>query len=298
MAVDGEAAMMAAFETARPALFGLAYRMLGTHADAEDVLQDVFLRWAKADREAIRNPAAWLMTACTRRSIDVLRSAARARTDYVGSWLPEPLGGVTTSEPNEISFALETAFLVLLEQALPRERAAFLLHDVFGLAYADVGTTLGTSEAASRKLASRARAHIASGRQRTRLEPDRQRALLTAFQNAILTDDMAAFSAVLTNDVRLDADGGGKAAAAAEPLQGREVVLAFCEHAREWWRGYKWTVVQLATGHGSVLRDGPIVVATIWFDSDDGRRVSNIYIMRNPDKLRAVGVATEELRPS
>nr|WP_277924197.1 sigma-70 family RNA polymerase sigma factor [Sphingomonas hankookensis] len=284
---------MAAFEAARPAMFGMAYRMLGTHADAEDVLQDVFLRWSKADRGAILNPAAWLMTACTRRSIDMLRSFARARTDYVGPWLPEPLAGTTASEDDELSFAVETAFLLLLERSSPRERAAFLLHEVFGLAHAEVGASLGTSEAASRKLVSRARAHVTSGRQRARLDPDRQRALLAAFQHAILTEDMAAFSAALANDVRLEADGGGKAAATSAPVEGRDTVLAFCAHARKWWRGYRWTVVRLATGYGAVLYDGPVVVATIWFGSNDGERISNLYIMRNPDKLRSVGVTAE-----
>ena len=293
MEAANDAAMMAAFEVARPTMFGIAYRMLGTHADAEDVLQDVFIRWSEADRHSIQNPAAWFTTVCTRRSIDVLRSVARARTDYVGPWLPEPLAGATMEEPQELSSALETAFLLLLQRASPRERAAFLLHEVCGLGHVEVGKVLGTSEAASRKLASRARAHVASGRQRARLDPDRQRALLTAFQDAIMTDDMAAFSAVLTNDVQLKADGGGKAAAASEPLQGRDAVLAFCERARAWWRVYRWTIVRLATGYGTVLHDGSIAVATIWFDSDDGEGLSKIYIMRNPDKLRSVNVGTE-----
>lgn len=296
MAAKDEAAMAAAFEAARPALFGMAYRMLGTRADAEDVLQDVFLRWSEADRDGIRNPPAWLMTTCTRRAIDALRSVARARTDYVGAWLPEPLEDVANGEPHELSFALETAFLVVLERASPKERAAFLLHEVFGLGHAEVGTALGVSEATSRKLASRARVRLASGERRERLELNRQRTLLTAFQHAILTDDMDSFSAVLADDVRLDADGGGKATAVAEPLQGRMAVLAFCEQARKWWRGYDWTVMRLATGYGTVLRDGPTIAATIWFDSTDGHSVSGIYVMRNPDKLRSIGVTTERDR--
>ncbi|WP_443019744.1 sigma factor [Sphingomonas adhaesiva] len=113
---------MVAFEAARPAMFGIAYRMLGTHADAEDVLQDVFIRWSEADRHSIQNPAAWLTTVCTRRSIDVVRLVARARTDYVGPWLPEPLAGATMEEPQELSFALETAFLLLLQRASPSVR--------------------------------------------------------------------------------------------------------------------------------------------------------------------------------
>ena len=296
MTMESDTAMMIAFEAARPAMFGIAYRMLGTHSDAEDVLQDVFLRWSGVDQSMIRNATAWLITACTRRSIDVLRSVARARTDYVGPWLPEPLAGEAINEPRDLSLALETAFLILLERTSPRERAAFLLHENFGLAHAEVGTILGTSEASSRKLTSRARTHMACAHQRTRLDPARQRILLTAFQNAIMTEDMAAFSTVLTDDVRLEADGGGKAPALVEPLHGRDAVLAFCERTKAWWRGYRWAIVPLATGYGVVLYDGPGVAATIWFDGDDGERVSHIYIMRNPDKLQSVRVEAEPPR--
>lgn len=149
---------------------------------------------------------------------------------------------------------------------------------------------LGVSKVASRKLAARARARLAAGVPRAPLRPERQRVLLAAFQDAILTDDMAAFSAVLADDVRLEADGGGKASAIPEPLQGRTAVLAFCAQAGAWWRGYDWTVVRLATGFGAALRDGPAIVALIWFDSADGRRLSRVYIMRNPEKLRGIGV--------
>jgi hypothetical protein len=119
MTMESDTAMMIAFEAARPAMFGIAYRMLGTHSDAEDVLQDVFLRWSGVDQSMIRNATAWLITACTRRSIDMLRSVARARTDYVGPWLPEPLAGEAINEPRDLSLALETAFLILLERTSP-----------------------------------------------------------------------------------------------------------------------------------------------------------------------------------
>lgn len=285
-----EAEFMMAFNAARPALFGMAYRMLGNRADAEDVLQDVAVRWSQADRGHILRPAAWLMTACTRRAIDVLRSPGRARTDYIGAWLPEPLEGATIDEPAELSFALETAFLIVLERASPKERAAFLLHDVFGFKHADVARTLAITETASRKLASRARVRLASGEPREPLETDRQRTLLEEFQRAILTDDMDSFSAVLANDVSLVADGGGKAVSLPAPLHGRAAVLAFCGQARRWWHGYAWSIVRLETGYGAVLKDGLTVVATIWFGSIDGQHVSNIYIMRNPDKLRIVAM--------
>lgn len=289
MGTKDDMAIVAPFTAARPALFGMAYRMLGTVADAEDVLQDVAVRWSQADRSRIDNPAAWMMTACTRRAIDVLRSFARARTDYVGAWLPEPSAETMISEPAELSFALETAFLTVLQRASSKERAAFLLHDVFGLGHAEIADTLGVSEAASRKLASRARGHLASRDRCERFDFDRQRTLLEAFKQAILTDDMGAFSTILADDVRLDADGGGKAATIDRPVQGRNAVLAFCANARTWWRGYGWTTVRLATGYGIVLREGVTIAAAIWFESADGRSVARMYIMRNPDKLKAIG---------
>lgn len=277
--------MLASFEAARPALIGLAYRMLGTRADAEDVVQDVFLKWCGADRATIRNPGAWLMTACTRRAIDILRSAERSRTDYVGPWLPEPVAQGWIDEPHELSATLETAFLIVLERASPKERAAFLLHEIFDRPYSEVSVALGVSEQASRKLASRARARIASGKIRRSIAPDRQRQLMEAFEDAILTGDMTVFSGALMEDVRLIADGGGKATAISAPLDGRHGVVAFLENARIWWRSYRWDIEQLATTVAVALHDGENVVARIWFESADGGRISTIYIMRNPDKL-------------
>lgn len=274
-----------AFQHARPALLGMAYRMLGTRTDAEDVVQDVFLRWAAAERTSIRNPAAWMMTVCTRRSIDVLRSAERSRIDYVGPWLPEPLEPGWNEEPQELSFALETAFLMVLERASAKERAAFLLHDIFGLAHAEVASTLNVTVEASRKLASRARQRVSSGQARHTLGLAEQRRLLAAFQDAIMTDDMTAFAAVIAQDVQLIADGGGKATALDLPLEGRDKVTDYLVTARNWWRAYRWREVAIGTGSGFTLFDEFAIAAQIWFAYDHEARVSRIFIMRNPDKL-------------
>lgn len=274
-----------AFQRARPALLGMAYRMLGTRTDAEDVVQDVFLRWAAAERTSIRNPAAWMMTVCTRRSIDVLRSAERSRIDYVGPWLPEPLEPGWNEEPQELSFALETAFLMVLERASAKERAAFLLHDIFGLAHAEVASTLNVTVEASRKLASRARQRVSSGQARHTLGLAEQRRLLAAFQDAIMTDDMTAFAAVIAQDVQLIADGGGKATALDLPLEGRDKVTDYLVTARNWWRAYRWREVAIGTGSGFTLFDEFAIAAQIWFAYDHEARVSRIFIMRNPDKL-------------
>ncbi|MEH3116656.1 MAG: sigma factor [Methylorubrum populi] len=276
---------VAAFLRVRPTLFGMAYRMLGIRADAEDVVQDVFLRWAGADQAGIRDPAAWMMTACTHRSIDILRSVARSRTDYIGSWLPEPLGGEYAHQPQELSYALETAFLMILERATPKERAAFLLNKVFGLSHVEVAEILSVTVDASRKLVSRAGRKIACGENHERMDVDKHRELLLAFQSAILTDDAAEFSKVLAEDVRLVADGGGKASAIIEPLQGRAQVLEYLARARGWWRRYNWIFEALATGYGIALLDGPNVFARIWFETNEYPSISTVYIMRNPEKL-------------
>ncbi|MEN4194546.1 sigma-70 family RNA polymerase sigma factor [Serratia marcescens] len=150
----------ALFESRRSFLIGLAYRILGSLADAEDAVQDTYIKWLHADRHSILNPAAWLTTVCTRRCLDLLRAAQQARVDYVGIWLPEPIQTAAAKTPEqtlELSSSLSTAFMLLLERLTPRERAAYLLHDIFDLPYADLATTLGGEETACRKLVSRAR---------------------------------------------------------------------------------------------------------------------------------------------
>ncbi|MEN3792723.1 sigma-70 family RNA polymerase sigma factor [Fulvimarina sp. MAC3] len=285
---------LATFERVRSSLLAVAYRMLGTRADAEDVVQDVFLRWAAIDRAAVRNPHAWMMTACTRRSIDILRSAARSRTDYVGPWLPEPVGSEWLGEPDELSSSLETAFLLVLERASPKERAAFLLHEVFGVPHVEVASILDVTIGASRQLASRAARNVASGHQRQIVDRERQRTLIDAFQQAILTDDIASLSTVLAEDIRLVADGGGKATALPEPLQGRARVLQYLGQARGWWQGYRWVRENVATGPAVALLDGGSIVARIWLEVAGEARVSSLYIMRNPEKLGVFSTAGGE----
>lgn len=275
---------LAVFQDSRSTMLGLAYRMLGSQSDAEDVLQDVFVKWQAADREAIQEPAAWLVTACTRRSIDVLRSAARSRTDYVGPWLPEPMDAGALDEPVALSDSLETAFLTLLERVTPRERAAFLLHEVFDMPHAEVAAVLGLTPGASRKLVSRARAAISTDARRVVVEPDRHRNLLESFERAIRTDDMAEFAAFLARDVRLTADSGGKAPSVGA-LCGSDDALAFLVKARAWWPHYVWRPVDLARSRGFLMSDGDAPAVLIWFASTDGQAVSDIFILRNPDKL-------------
>lgn len=178
---------IATFEEARPVLLGLAYRILGSRADAEDVVQDTFLKWQAAGRGEILNPLAWLKTICTRRSIDLLRSAHRARVSYVGAWLPEPIHtAVGEGGAGGLAVSLTTAFLLMLERLTPKERAAYLLHDIFEQSYPEIAATLDLNEAACRQLMSRARSHIERAQVRHVTPLERQEELLSTFQSAIV----------------------------------------------------------------------------------------------------------------
>ncbi|WP_207256646.1 sigma-70 family RNA polymerase sigma factor, partial [Pseudomonas sp. FW305-76] len=216
------------FESRRSFLLGLAYRLLGSRAEAEDVVQDLFIKWLEADKASIATPAAWLTTACTRHCIDLLRSAQRSRLQYVGTWLPEPIHSLHHDSPeqsHELASSLSTAFLLLLERLTPKERAAYLLYDIFDLDYPQVAQTLGVQEATCRKLVSRAKASLGNTQARYQPEPSRQQQLLSAFHNAITSGSTQDLAAMLSEDVELCADGGGKASAIRETLYGLEAVL-------------------------------------------------------------------------
>lgn len=232
------------FEARREFLTGLAYRILGSLADAEDAVQETWLKWLHADRSSIENPAAWLTAICTRHCIDVLRSAQRARVDYVGIWLPEPIQTATASTPErvvELASSLSMAFLLLLERLAPKERAAYLLHEIFDRPYPDVAAVLGVSEAACRKLVSRARMNVGHPDARNVVPPERQEAMLTAFRLAVETGDTRRLETFLSEDIELRADGGGKVPANPEPLVGRREVLDFVSgKLRDFWRSWEW----------------------------------------------------------
>ena len=201
------------FEQVRPMLTGLAYRMLGSRADAEDAVQDTFLKWQATPQDEIERPAAWLTTACTRRCIDLLRSAHRTRVDYVGPWLPEPIHTpVDDMSDLQLASSLTTAFLLMLERLTPKERAAYLLHEIFDIDYPEIATILEMQESACRKLVSRARANIDQDKVRHETPRERQRALLAAFETAVTSGEINTLATLLSEDIRLAADSGGKVA--------------------------------------------------------------------------------------
>lgn len=278
-----------AFEEARPFLLGLAYRILGSRAEAEDAVQDSFFKWHAADRRAIVNPRAFLTTLCTRQCIDLLRSAHKARLDYVGTWLPEPVEAELDASPEqaqELAASLSTAFLLLLERLTPRERAAYLLHEIFDHDYADVAAILGVQEPACRKLVSRARSSLARGKVRHNATRERQEQLLAAFHDAIASGATQQLAVLLSDEVELCADSGGKVPTLRETLSGKASVLAFITDAlRGYWAPYDWQTTDVNGGRGVLLRSTGRLVALVTFAYDKAGRASNIYIMRNPDKL-------------
>jgi RNA polymerase sigma factor (sigma-70 family) len=274
------------FEQARPRLLGLAYRILGSRADAEDAVQDAFIKWQGADRDAIDNPDGWLTTVCTRRCIDMLQAAHRTRVDYVGTWLPEPVYSVTAEDDTlELSSSLSTAFLLMLERLTPKERAAYLLHDILDMPYEDVAKTLDIEEPACRKLISRARQNIERDKVRHVTPVAQQEKLLAAFQDAVSGGDMNRFATLLSDDIEMSVDSGGKVPAIARTLHGKPDILEFLENAQRWWYSYRWVEMDLNGGRGVVLIGDGEPITAMSFAYDEEGRATNIYVMRNPDKL-------------
>ena len=280
------------FEAHRPALMGLAYRMLGSRAEAEDVVQDAYLRWHGADRAAIEHPRRYLGTVVTRLCLDRMKSAQARREVYVGPWLPEPIVDERFEDEaaGELAHDISIALMLVLERLSPLERASFLLHDVFGLDFAEVGRTRGRGEAACRQLAARARTHIEAGRPRFASSREAGDRLAAAFQRANAAGDMQALTALLAEDAVLYSDGGGKRAAALQPIRGADKIVRFLAGmARKTPSLLAFDVRRAAVNGlaGFVLREPDGSVDTVAIDHRDGR-ITAIYLTRNPEKLRHV----------
>ncbi|HEI8668670.1 MULTISPECIES: RNA polymerase sigma factor SigJ [Serratia] len=279
----------ALFESRRAFLIGLAYRILGSLADAEDAVQDTYIKWLHADRHSILNPAAWLTTVCTRRCLDLLRAAQQARVDYVGIWLPEPIQTAAAKTPEqtlELSSSLSTAFMLLLERLTPRERAAYLLHDIFDLPYADLAMTLGGEETACRKLVSRAREKVGRPEERNTQPTERQEALLIAFKTAVEMADIEPLSTLLSEDVKLSADGGGKVPANLAELVGKRDVLEFIGGKLPvFWRAYLWQHALINGVPGALLSEQGRITASVSLSLNAEGRLAQVFIVRNPSKL-------------
>lgn len=273
------------FDPLRPMLTRVAYRMLGSVADAEDVVQDAFIRWLGTDREAVREPAAFLRRTVTRLCLDQLKSARAQRETYIGPWLPDPLVEEEAAD-DDVTLPL----MLALERLSPLERAAFLLHDVFGVGFDEVAKTIDRDPAATRQLAARARSHVRDARPRYKLEKERGMEIANAFFAASRSGDMAALGALLAADVGMWADGGGKRPAAAIPILGKALVMKVHRSIAVLLRKYGSTLVHAGIINGLpgfVTREADGELQTTALEIEDGRIVG-IYVMRNPDKLRHV----------
>jgi RNA polymerase sigma-70 factor, ECF subfamily len=280
------------FETHRRALTGLAYRMLGSRAEAEDVVQDAYLRWHTADRAAIEAPRSYLGTVVTRLCLDRMKSAQARRERYVGQWLPEPVVDEAFEDESagDVAHDISVALIMLLERLSPLERASFLLHDVFNIDFAEVARTLGRSEAACRQLAARARAHVRAGRPRFQASREEGHRLAAAFRRAADARDFAALTELLTEDAVLYSDGGGKRAAALNPIYGADKIVRFLAGVARKNPALQDIEARAAVINGLagfVLREPDGAIATLAIERRDGRIVA-IYITRNPEKLTHV----------
>ena len=272
----------------RRRLLGLAYRMLGSRSDAEDMVQDAYLRFA--DAKDVRNPEAFLVTVVTRLCLDRLKSARAQREVYVGPWLPEPVfdtDGLSTEAATEFADDLSFALLLALDRLSPQERAAFLLHDVFDIPFAEVASMIDRSEPACRQLATRARRAVRDERPRPPAAPDSHEHLLTAFLQAVASGDLSQLTGLLREDAVAVTDGGGRKSAALNPIYGADKIARF--------------FIGIAGKNASRdIRIEPAVIngsigALLYVDGEldhslsvslDGGKIAAIYLVRNPDKLR------------
>ncbi|MFI2435215.1 RNA polymerase sigma-70 factor [Streptomyces sp. NPDC018693] len=283
------------FEEHRSLLMGVAYRMLGRVADAEDVVQDAWLRWSGADRADVREPRAYLVQVTTRLAIDRLRGIKKRNEAYTGPWLPEPyvtdLASVPdTAERAVLADTVSLAVLVVLESLSPLERAVFVLREAFGYPYADIAAALDRTEPAVRQLAGRARRHVDERRPRYDVDPAERRELTERFLAAAVDGDLEGLMALLTPDARLVGDSGGKAKAPLRVLESAEKVGRFLGGVAE--KGIpdmSLRLLELNGGIAALILSGGKPDSVLQLDVADGR-VQSVYVIRNPDKLRALAL--------
>lgn len=277
-----------AFEALRGRLFGLAYRMLGSHADAEDIVQEAYVRWHEVKHGSIDSPEAWLVTTTSRLAIDRLRRLKTEREAYVGQWLPEPF--VTHAPPPDrnldLAADLSIAFLTLLERLAPEERAAFLLHDVFDVGYGDIASVLEKSEAACRQVVHRARERVRGDRKRFNVPESAKADMLQKFMAAMEARDEQALLTLFAPDATWTADGGGKTAAAPQPIVGADRIAKLVISLREkFWAADRTVEIAAINGEtGLRFLDGDRLTATMSI-ATDGTHILAVYAVVNPDKL-------------
>ena len=284
------------FESNRPYLFAIAYRMLGSVMDAEDMVQETYIRYQKAQPENLHSLKAYLTTILTRLCIDQLDVARRKRELYVGPWLPEPI--LTEEVPEEANpekkvereESISLAFLLLLEQLQPFERAVFLLREVFGYEFAEIAEMLEKSEAACRRSFSRAKQHLVDKRPRFAPAPEAHRQLLNSFLTAVQGGEMAPLTELLSEAVTVWVDGGGKVKQAAlQPISGREAVTRFIQGSKRFWQGITHADLEEVNGQTALVirRDNGQVFSVMTMDFEQ-RQIATIRIIANPEKLSRI----------
>lgn len=281
------------FEKLREHLFGIAYRMVGTVAEAEDLVQEAWVRWSRVEEKAeIRSPRAYLTTVVTRLAVSHLRSVSVRREEYVGPWLPEPLATDPSPSPArrvELEESITLAFLTLLQSLDPRQRAVFVLHEAFGVPHGRIASILDVTEVHSRKILGRARAELRARRPRFEPSPEELKALIARFREAARSGDLEALTALLAEEVVAVTDGGGRARAALKPLHGRDRVGRFVVGSVRKFvpPGSVTTLVHVNRAPGILVSDGDRPLAVITADVRDGL-IQTLYVVTNPDKLGGV----------
>ncbi|WP_280331899.1 RNA polymerase sigma factor SigJ [Nocardia wallacei] len=280
--------MSVEFEQHRPELFAAAYRMLGSRTEAEDVVQEAWLRWRGVDHDTVMRPRAYLFRLVSRLAIDQLRSAKARRETYIGPWLPEPLltGPDADAERAE---SVSMALLVVLEALDPAERVVFVLHEVFGFEHAEIAEVLGRTERATRQLGYRARRHVDARRPRHRPSPHAHRELTERFLTAAAGGDLTALTRLLAPDVVFCADADGRSETPRTPLRGLTTVAGYlCSVTWAWPVPLDRHLTEVNGGPGAVLRTGTDPYAVVSLDIDADNRIRTVRLVLNPDKLTAV----------
>ena len=270
------------FDPLRPKLIRVAYRMLGSVADAEDMVQEAFIRWMNADHSEVREPEAFLRRTVTRLCLDFLKSGRNQRVTYFGPWIPDPV--VEAEVDDDVTLPL----MLALERLSPLERAAFLLHDVFGLDFDEIAKTIQRDTAACRQLAARARKHVREERPRFQVDKQRGLELAQAFFTASRSGDMKKLGAMLAADVHMQADGGGKRPAFPRPVLGFDDVMSIHQKLAAYYAGKQSELIRMVYINGLpgfITREADGEIQTTALDIDNGK-IAGIYVVRNPDKLK------------
>ncbi|HSB97035.1 MAG TPA: RNA polymerase sigma-70 factor [Spongiibacteraceae bacterium] len=287
------------FAKHRPRLFGIAYRMLGARSDADDILQEAYLRWAGIDIATVENAEAWLVTATTRLCIDRLRAAKAERAAYTGPWLPEPMVAIQADEAEltdshspetaaTLASEISLAFLLVLERLAPEERAAFLLREAFDFDYDEIANILGKSASACRQIVHRAKERVQQARPRFDVAPGAHKQLLESFVEAVTSGDTHRMLKLFATDAKMFADGGGKVTAALRVLQGNERLVRLYQAIGRNSNGTIRFEFAEVNGELGLLHYNQEQLASVYSFVTDGKQILEIYAVRNPDKLTGV----------